>query len=95
MRLEKLLCTHVQNNLGVLGNSKLEKKKKIKKKKKREVSCGCLYIQRCDNPISIRELIVHYNQNVELVQSNFSTEIEKQLKNVELKEEFGWVYNIK
>ena len=84
MRLEKLLCTHVQNNLGVLGNSKLEKKEK-----KREVSCGCLYIQRCDNPISIRELVIHYNQNVELVQSNFSTEIEKQLKNVELKEEFG------
>ena len=28
MRLEKLLCTHVQNNLGVIGNSKLEKKKK-------------------------------------------------------------------
>ena len=42
MRLEKLLCTHVQNILGVIGNSKLEKKKKIKKK--REVSCGCLYI---------------------------------------------------
>ena len=81
MRLEKLLCTHVQNILGVIGNSKLEKKKKR--------SCGCLYIQRCDNPISIRELVIHYNQNVELVQSNFSTEIEKQLKNVELKEEFG------
>ena len=69
------------------------KKKKIKKK--REVSCGCLYLQRCDNPISIRELVIYYNQNVELVQSNFSTEIEKQLKNVELKEEFGWVCNIK
>ena len=34
MRLEKLLCTHVQNILGVIGNSKLEKKKKDKKKEK-------------------------------------------------------------
>ena len=66
-----------------------KKDKKKKEKKRREVSCGCLYIYRCDNPISIRELVIHYNQNVELVQSNFSTEIEKQLKNVELKEEFG------
>ena len=33
MRLEKLLCTHVQNILGVIGNSKLGKKKDKKKKR--------------------------------------------------------------
>ena len=34
-----------------------------KKKKNREVrSCGCLYVYKCDNPISIRrELVIHYN----------------------------------